>query len=211
MKHPVTTPCPTLEAPPVALGRSPRPALRTSLLSLLVLCGSFAHAQAREEAVTRHAGDANLQWNPCPPFLPKGCGIAVLHGDPSKDNVDVFLRVPAQSTLPAHWHTSAERMILVEGELRVTYEGQKRPSCGPARMPMDRQSARTMPSARAPFRVSSSSPSSRPWTRCPSKGPSSRQGMGPAPGQHRAPFSGSEREGLGLGVSRLLPDRHSLT
>ena len=73
---------------------------------------------------------------------PKGCGIAVLHGDPSKDNVDVFLKVPAKSTLPLHWHTSAERMVLVAGELHVTYDGQKKAvlrsgtyAYGPAKRP----------------------------------------------------------------------------
>jgi quercetin dioxygenase-like cupin family protein len=70
------------------------------------------------------ADDARLTWGPCPPFMPEGCGIAVLHGDPAKDNVDVFLRVPAKSTLPPHWHTSAERMVLVAGELHVKYAGQ---------------------------------------------------------------------------------------
>jgi len=54
-----------------------------------------------------------------------GRRIAVLHGDPAKDNVDVFLKVPAKSSLPLHWHSSAERMVLVAGELQVTYEGQK--------------------------------------------------------------------------------------
>jgi uncharacterized RmlC-like cupin family protein len=74
--------------------------------------------------------------------LPAGCGIAVLHGDPSKDNVDVFLRVPAKSILPPHWHSSAERMVLVSGELHVSYDGRKmaalRPGTyayGPAKVP----------------------------------------------------------------------------
>ncbi len=98
-----------------------------SLALLFGLFGSVAHAQAPadEQALMRTHRDAALKWGPCPPFLPKGCGIAVLHGDPAKDNVDVFLKVPAKSTLPLHWHTSAERMVLVAGELHVTYEGQK--------------------------------------------------------------------------------------
>ena len=110
------------------MGRCWRGVLVGSLLLLLPsLAGSFTHAQppAQEQALTRTASDAQLTWGPCPPFLPKGCGIAVLHGDPAKDNVDVFLKVPAKSTLPLHWHTSAERMVLVAGELHVTYEGQK--------------------------------------------------------------------------------------
>ena len=80
---------------------------------------------AEESAVVRAAGDAGLQWGPCPAFLPQGCQIAVLHGDPGKPNADIFLKVPAKSKLPMHWHSSAERMVLVAGELHVTYEGQK--------------------------------------------------------------------------------------
>ena len=101
-------------------------------LSLLVaflssLVGSFAFAQGpvSEQALTQTADDVQLKWGPCPPFLPNGCAIAVLHGDPAKDNVDVFFKVPAKSTIPIHWHTSAERMVLVAGELHVTYDGQK--------------------------------------------------------------------------------------
>jgi Cupin domain len=109
------------------IGRSLQATLHYSLLFLLGLVGSFAHAQApaQEQALTQTADDAQLKWGPCPPFLPKGCGIAVLHGDPAKDNVDVFFKVPAQSTIPLHWHTSPERMVLVAGELHVTYDGQK--------------------------------------------------------------------------------------
>jgi hypothetical protein len=102
-------------------------ALLSSLLFLCSLGGSSTQAQAAAEelALTRRADDAQLQWGPCPPFLPDGCGIAVLHGDPARDNVDIFFKVPARSTIPLHWHTSAERMILVAGELHVTYDGQK--------------------------------------------------------------------------------------
>ena len=66
----------------------------------------------------------------------------MLHGDPAKDNVDVLLKFPGKSTLPLHWHTSAERMVLVAGELHVTYEGQEtailKPGTyayGPAKLP----------------------------------------------------------------------------
>lgn len=105
------------------IGRS----LQLALLFVLGLVGSFALAQApaQEQALTRTARDAQLKWGPCPPFLPKGCAIAVLHGDPAKENADIFFKVPAKSTIPLHWHTSAERMVLVAGELHVTYDGQK--------------------------------------------------------------------------------------
>ena len=83
------------------IGRSLQAVLRCSLLFLLGLVGSFAHAQApaEEQALTWTAGDPQLKWGPCPPFLPKGCAIAVLHGDPAKDNLDVFFKVPAKSNI----------------------------------------------------------------------------------------------------------------
>ncbi len=112
---------------PTLINRSLQPTMCSSLLVLFGLAGSPALAQSpvQEPAVTHTADDASLQWGPCPPFLPAGCGIAVLHGDPAKDNVDVFFKVPAKSTIPLHRHTSAERMVLVAGELHVTYDGQE--------------------------------------------------------------------------------------
>jgi len=85
---------------------------------------ALAQTPPPSAALTRTFQDADLQWGPCPAFLPEGCAIAVLHGDPSQNNADIFFKVPAKSTVPRHWHTSAERMVLVSGELHVTYDGQ---------------------------------------------------------------------------------------
>jgi quercetin dioxygenase-like cupin family protein len=90
----------------------------------LTLAETSATTPAAEVALAATFGDAALKWVPCPPFIPKGCEIAVLHGDPSKPNVDVFFKVPENFTIPRHTHTSAERMVLVSGELTVSYEGQ---------------------------------------------------------------------------------------
>jgi len=81
-------------------------------------------ASASEPSVSHAVSDTDLEWGSCPDFFPAGCQIAVLHGDPSQPNVDVFFRVPGNYDLPAHRHTSAERMVLVAGELNVTYDGQ---------------------------------------------------------------------------------------
>lgn len=69
------------------------------------------------------ATDAKLTWGPCPPIFSGDCNIAVLNGDPAKPNADVFLRIGGGMTLPVHRHSSAERMILVSGRLRVDYRG----------------------------------------------------------------------------------------
>ncbi len=100
--------------------------LRASLLlAAFVPAVALAQAPAQATAVAKTHTDADLQWGPCPAFLPEGCAIAVLQGDPAKDNADIFFKVPAKSTVPRHWHTSAERMVLVSGELHVTYDGQE--------------------------------------------------------------------------------------
>ncbi len=93
-------------------------------VSLAVLVLSVPLVQAAEPALAVSYTDKELVWGACPDFIPEGCEIAVLHGDPAKANADVFFKVPANFTLPAHWHDSAERMVLVSGELSVTYQGQ---------------------------------------------------------------------------------------
>lgn len=93
--------------------------------------------------VTYLAADPALSWSACPAIFPAGCEIAVLHGDPALPNADVFLRTPGGGyRLPAHTHGSAERMILIAGEMTVRYAGANaetlRPGAyayGPAGMP----------------------------------------------------------------------------
>lgn len=85
---------------------------------------AFAETSAPEPAIARDADDASLAWGGCPEFLPAGCAIAVLHGDPSKPNVDILFKVPGKSEIAPHTHTSAERMVLVAGDMQVSYDGQ---------------------------------------------------------------------------------------
>lgn len=105
-----------------------------------------------EPALALTFDNPKLQWGACPPFLPKGCQIAVLHGDPSKPNVDVFFKVPGGSVIPKHTHTSAERMILVSGKMEVRYDGQPPITLrvgsyayGPAKMPHEAVCAKGAP------------------------------------------------------------------
>lgn len=98
--------------------------LAVLLMSLAMSPFVLAEHGAKDHALANSFKDPQLKWGPCPDFIPKGCEIAVLHGDPSKPNSDVFFKVPGNFTIPQHWHTSAERMVLVSGELHVTYYGQ---------------------------------------------------------------------------------------
>lgn len=90
----------------------------------LIFAGANTDSQAApaSKPVTATVNSA-LQWGPCPPIFPAGCQIAVLNGDPTKPNADVFLRVPGGYTIPPHSHTSPERIVLVEGKLTLRYQG----------------------------------------------------------------------------------------
>lgn len=102
----------------------------SKILSAAALLGAvaampvpLAAQPAGELPLAKSAADPALQWGACPPIFPAGCQIAVLHGDPSQPNADIFLRVPGGYVIPPHRHGSAERMILVSGRLRVKYQG----------------------------------------------------------------------------------------
>lgn len=101
--------------------------LRKSVLTMVTVTAFIALSslQASEPALTYTVDSEELKWGPCPAFIPKGCEIAVLHGDPTKDNADIFFKIPANFAIPHHWHTSPERMVLVSGKLKVTYDNQK--------------------------------------------------------------------------------------
>ncbi len=96
--------------------------LRAALLTGALLLPAFA--QAGEPAMAVDPGDPNLEWGPCPPFFHADCRIAVLHGDPAQPNTDVLFRYPAGESFVEHWHTSAERIVIIAGAMEVSYEDQ---------------------------------------------------------------------------------------
>lgn len=81
-------------------------------------------AQEQHASFTQSADDDNLEWVNCPAFMPESCSISVLQGNPQKPNTDIFFKLQGNTAVPNHWHHSAERMVLVSGEMRVNYEGQ---------------------------------------------------------------------------------------
>lgn len=78
-----------------------------------------------EPAFTRTTDDPRVEWGPCFEWMPEGCELAVVQAvDPAGRNADAFFKLPPGSTVVEHWHTSAERMVLLSGVMEVEYEGQ---------------------------------------------------------------------------------------
>lgn len=122
--------------------------------ALLTAAAPFALAQAPagDIALVYTVSDPAIKWGACPAFLPRGCSLGVLHGDPAKPNADVMLRVPGRTSIPMHTHTSAERMVLISGQMQVMYEGQNmavlKPGSyayGPAKVPHKATCMSTVP------------------------------------------------------------------
>ena len=60
-----------------------------------------------------------LTWGPAPPGLPAGAQLAVLEGDPSKAGANFAFRakLPDGYRVPAHWHPTDERIVVLQGTL----------------------------------------------------------------------------------------------
>jgi len=92
-------------------------------LLAVVACASVSGGG--DWAFARDTDDGELNWGACPELFPAGCQLAVLHGDPAEPGADIFFRIPGGYSLPRHRHTSAERMVLVAGELHLRYDGRR--------------------------------------------------------------------------------------
>lgn len=102
---------------------------KTLIISAVITLSFVSSAgvvKTKEAPIVKAWDDNGLKWGPAPAFMPEGTELSVLHGVPSKKNADAFFRMQPKATIPSHWHTSAERMILISGELHVTYEGQEK-------------------------------------------------------------------------------------
>jgi quercetin dioxygenase-like cupin family protein len=81
-------------------------------LFVLMSCGAaFAQDNAGNSPMTRDISNPDQ--------------FSVVHGDLKNGNADVVAKFPANSITPHHWHTTAERMVLLSGELHLTYDGHE--------------------------------------------------------------------------------------
>jgi quercetin dioxygenase-like cupin family protein len=94
-----------------------------ALLAMIALMALAAPTEAQDSPISLTADDPSLEWFPCGDFIPEDCQATILRLGPDGSNSDVLYRIPANMPLPAHWHTSQERMILISGEFHIDYEG----------------------------------------------------------------------------------------
>jgi quercetin dioxygenase-like cupin family protein len=89
---------------------------------VLILCGS-ATAHGQEMAGEgRNVADMKLVTIPGLPTCAKG---SVQSGDPTKGASIIFAKVPAGCSIPWHWHTPSEHVMMVSGVARMEMKDGK--------------------------------------------------------------------------------------
>lgn len=102
-----------------------RKTLQAIVITTSVATGGTASAASSATPIATDVSGSSVAWGSCPPIFPGACQMTVLQGDPAKPNSDVVLKVGPGNNLPLHRHSSAERMILLTGELQVKYDGSE--------------------------------------------------------------------------------------
>jgi mannose-6-phosphate isomerase-like protein (cupin superfamily) len=93
------------------------------LCSLTMSGSSYAEEkQGAAQAVERNMADMKLGPLPGLPACAQG---AVQKGDPSKEPSFIFGKLSAGCTIPWHWHTPNEHLVMVSGEARIEMKDGK--------------------------------------------------------------------------------------
>jgi quercetin dioxygenase-like cupin family protein len=82
----------------------------------LAACAGTAFAQMQGHAIGQNLGD--ITFAPTP-GLPHCARNAVLSGDPAKGPSIILGKIAAGCTVPWHWHTPNEHLMLVSGRARI--------------------------------------------------------------------------------------------
>ena len=78
--------------------------------------GAVALAQSTHMVVPAD----KVQYAAAPPILPPGAQLAVLDGNPAeKGTIVMRLKLPANYKIPAHWHSTDERITVLSGTFNV--------------------------------------------------------------------------------------------
>jgi len=97
----------------------------STTLSRPLAAATDAPASPTAAAALPAVAVAHPKWEPCLPFVPKGCEVALVKGDYTRGASQIIYRMPANFSVPAHWHTSAERMVVMAGKIRMSYAGRE--------------------------------------------------------------------------------------
>ena len=91
-------------------------------VALSAAASSAAFAEGQMETIVP---TGTLNWVPCDPKAaqPDACQFAFFRGDPAKEPHHRMIQFKAGFTVPPHWHTSNEHLVMTKGTMKVAAEG----------------------------------------------------------------------------------------
>jgi ChrR Cupin-like domain len=91
------------------------------LFAMIAVLSAFSFADEMKMMSKGVINPASVEWGECPPNLPAGCKIAVLHGDPSKAGEEYTMRAwwPAGYKIMPHFHPQTENLTVISGTFHV--------------------------------------------------------------------------------------------
>jgi quercetin dioxygenase-like cupin family protein len=102
---------------------------RLSLLVPIVLIAALASAQqSTQQPQFVNAHEAKLVLVP---GAPECATFAVEHGNPKQESSVTLVKLAGGCTVPMHWHSSNEQLMLVTGNARVEMQGEQPHSLKP--------------------------------------------------------------------------------
>ena len=90
---------------------------------------TYADGKPQVTENPRYVDSRASTWRPCQ-GLP-GCEFLPLRGDASREASEAIFRLAAGVSFPKHWHTSAEHILVIEGQLKMKLENGDHYSVGP--------------------------------------------------------------------------------
>src|SRR5438552_1497273 len=89
------------------------------MISILLIA---AYASAQDMAHGGNVSDRKLTTIPPLPTCARG---SVQAGDPSQPNTIIFASIATGCTIPWHWHTPTERVMVTSGVARIDVKGEQ--------------------------------------------------------------------------------------
>ena len=99
------------------------------IASALLAFNALAVEKPEVTESTTMIASAKESWRTCQ-GLP-GCVFLPLRGDATREASEALFRLAAGTEFPRHWHTSPERVLVIQGTLVMNLENGERHRVGP--------------------------------------------------------------------------------
>ena len=95
---------------------------RIAWTTALLLFSTLAVSQSQPVASEHRIVTPEQKFAPFP--IPECAKGAVLHGDPNQGACTILVKSTGACTIPSHWHTANEQVMIATGSARLEMKGE---------------------------------------------------------------------------------------